>query len=132
MLGVAAHGLAGIVRERQARQADQRLQRQVRAIHVGADHRQRDFVVFTAGELQVRLAQALVVRLGPREFPQLTRRIRYANDIQALWYLRGDLMAALAAQQGEAYARETIQDISDQFQGLLPRGMSTRPSPLGH
>ena len=43
---------------------------------------------------------------GPKQFPNVTRRIRYANDVQALWYLRGDLMAALAATQGEASARE--------------------------
>ena len=32
---------------------------------------------------------------GSKHFSQVTRRIRYANDIQSLWYLRGDLMAAL-------------------------------------
>ena len=68
---------------------------------------------------------------GMKSFPAVSRRIQYAQDLQALWYLRGDLMAALAALHGEAEARETIQDISDQFHGLLPRGMSTRPSPLG-
>src|SRR5205085_2459843 len=31
---------------------------------------------------------------GPKNFPHITRRIRYAADIQALWYLRGDLMGA--------------------------------------
>ncbi|MRD49641.1 hypothetical protein [Caenimonas koreensis] len=67
---------------------------------------------------------------GSRHFPQLTRRIRYANDIQALWYLRGDLMAALASMHGEVKAREKIASITAQFQGLLPGGMGSRPSPL--
>lgn len=67
---------------------------------------------------------------GPKNFPQLTRRIRYANDIQALWYLRGDLMAALAAAHGEAAAREKIQTITNMFKGLLPGGLNSRPSPL--
>jgi hypothetical protein len=67
---------------------------------------------------------------GARRFPQITRRIRYANDIQALWYLRGDLMAALASMQGEAEARKTIASVSAQFQGLLPGGLASRPSPL--
>jgi len=67
---------------------------------------------------------------GPRHFPQITRRIRYANDIHALWYLRGDLMAALANVHGEAAARQKIASISAQFQGLLPGGLSSRPSPL--
>lgn len=67
---------------------------------------------------------------GPRNFPQITRRIRYANDIQALWYLRGDLMGALATMHGEAAAREKIQSLTHMFQGLLPNGLSSRPSPL--
>jgi hypothetical protein len=67
---------------------------------------------------------------GPRHFPQITRRIRYANDIQALWYLRGDLMAALASMHGEAKAREKLASVTAQFQGLLPGGMNSRPSPL--
>lgn len=68
---------------------------------------------------------------GTKKFPAVSRRIQYAADLQALWYLRGDLMGALAALHGECQAREVILDISDQFQGLLPSGMSTRPSPLG-
>jgi hypothetical protein len=67
---------------------------------------------------------------GPTRFPQIIRRIRYADDIQALWYLRGDLMAALAALHGEAAARQRVASITDQFQGLLPRGQMSRPSPL--
>lgn len=67
---------------------------------------------------------------GPRHYPQITRRIRYANDIQALWYLRGDLMAALAAMHGEAIAREKIASVTRMFQGLLPGGLTSRPSPL--
>jgi hypothetical protein len=67
---------------------------------------------------------------GPKHFPQITRRIRYANDIQALWYLRGDLMAALASMHGEKTAREKVASITAQFQGLLPGGMNSRPSPL--
>jgi hypothetical protein len=82
------------------------------------------------GEIQDAMLAALG-RTGAKSFPAVSRRIQYAPDLQALWYLRGDLMAALAALHGEAHARETIRDISDRFQGLLPRGMSTRPSPLG-
>ena len=33
--------------------------------------------------------------------------IRYAGDVQGLWFLRGDLMAALASSHGEAAARES-------------------------
>jgi hypothetical protein len=67
---------------------------------------------------------------GSRHFPQVTRRIRYAGEIQALWYLRGDLMAALASMHGEKLARQKIASITAQFQGLLPGSLSSRPSPL--
>ncbi|HZY18622.1 MAG TPA: hypothetical protein VFE82_09075 [Ramlibacter sp.] len=67
---------------------------------------------------------------GPAKFPHVTRRIRYAGDLQGLWYLRGDLMAALAAMHGEAVARERIQAITKMFRGLLPGGLASRPSPL--
>lgn len=73
---------------------------------------------------------AVLGETGPKHFPQITRRIRYANDIQALWYLRGDLMAALAAMHGEAAARDKISSVTELFQGLLPSGLTSRPSPL--
>ena len=72
----------------------------------------------------------LLGEAGSKRFPHVTRRVRYANDIQALWYLRGDLMAALAATQGESAAREKIQRITNMFHGLLPGSLSSRPSPL--
>lgn len=67
---------------------------------------------------------------GPRHFPQITRRIRYAGDLHALWYLRGDLMATLASMHGEQLARQKIASITAQFRGLLPGGLTSRPSPL--
>jgi hypothetical protein len=73
---------------------------------------------------------ALMGDTGPKQFPHVTRRIRYAGDIQALWYLRGDLMAALAAMHGEMAAREKVSSITSHFQGLLPNGLNSRPSPL--
>ena len=68
---------------------------------------------------------------GTREFAATTRRIRYATDIQDLWYLRGDLMAALAGLDGEVAARQQIAQINAKFQGLLPGELSSRPSRLG-
>lgn len=67
---------------------------------------------------------------GSTHFPHITRRIRYAGDIQALWYLRGDLMAALASEHGEVLARQKVASITAQFGGLLPGGLASRPSPL--
>ena len=67
---------------------------------------------------------------GEKHFPNVGRRVRYAQDIVSLWYVRGDVMAVLSAVHGETIAREKVDRITDQFKGLLPRGLSSRPSPL--
>jgi hypothetical protein len=79
------------------------------------------------------IRQAMLDMLGEaggQQFPQVTRRVRYANDVQALWYLRGDLMAALSSMQGEVQAREQILKLTGMFRGLLPAGLTSRPSSL--
>lgn len=68
---------------------------------------------------------------GAKSNPVVQVRVSHANEIQDLWYLRGDLMLALAALEGEAVARAKLAHISEMFEGLLPRGMNSRPSPLG-
>ncbi|MGH6638125.1 MAG: hypothetical protein ACREBY_05895, partial [Polaromonas sp.] len=45
---------------------------------------------------------------GENHYPKITRRVRYAQDAQGLWYARGDVMAVLAAVHGESIAREKI------------------------
>lgn len=72
----------------------------------------------------------LLGETGPKKFPVVVRRIRYANDLPALWYLRGDLMVALAALHGERAAREQVAAVTQMFKGLLPGGLASRPSPL--
>ena len=62
---------------------------------------------------------------------KLELRITYAADLQDLWYLRGDMMAAIAGVDGEALARQKVDQISDMFKGLLPRALTSRPSSLG-
>ena len=72
----------------------------------------------------------LMAEAGTQQFANVTRRVRYANDVQALWYLRGDVLAALAATQGESAARQKIRQITRMFDGLLPGSLNSRPSPL--
>lgn len=87
--------------------------------------------VLETGTEDIREAMlALLGDGGTKQFANVTRRIRYANDIQALWYLRGDLMAALSTTLGESGAREQVQEITLMFQGLLPGSLNSRPSPL--
>ena len=59
------------------------------------------------------------------------RRIRYAADLEALWYIRGELMGLLARCHGEAVAWEMLEDLSVLFSDLLPPGLRSRSSPLG-
>ncbi len=73
---------------------------------------------------------ALLAEVGEQRAPHVTRRVRYAPDVHSLWYLRGDLMAVLASVQGEAVAREKIVALSQLFEGILPEGLRSRPSPL--
>ena len=60
----------------------------------------------------------------------LVRRIRYATDLQALWFMRGEIMQLLARNHGEAVAREKVDELSSLFADLLPSGLRSRPSPL--
>lgn len=67
---------------------------------------------------------------GWAEFAYLERRILFAPDAEDLWYLRSDLMHAVASIRGEAIASHRLQEISGMFKGLLPDGLGSRPSPL--
>lgn len=60
----------------------------------------------------------------------VSRRIRYATDLQALWFMRGELMQLLARDHGEVAAREKVDELSAMFIHLLPSGLRSRPSPL--
>ena len=73
---------------------------------------------------------ALAEYEGSERAAALVRRIRYAMDLQALWFLRGELMALLSRSQGEAAARRHVEELSTQFEDLLPSGLRSRPSPL--
>ncbi|MDO8251235.1 MAG: hypothetical protein Q7T78_16155 [Rhodoferax sp.] len=68
---------------------------------------------------------------GQKNYAGVIRLVRYAHDAQGLWYARGDVMKVLAALHGESIAREKLAGISEKFDGLLPRSLNSRPSPLG-
>jgi len=63
---------------------------------------------------------------GEKKFPAAARRVRYASDVQGLWYARSDVMAILANTHGETIAREKIAKISNRFHGLLPKGLTSK------
>jgi len=63
---------------------------------------------------------------------ELKLHIAGALDIYDLWYLRGDMLALIAINAGEATASRKTAQISAMFKGLLPKGMASRPSPLSN
>jgi hypothetical protein len=66
---------------------------------------------------------------GSERAEKLARRIRYA-DLEALWFMRGELMGMLARTHGELAARERLEGLSAMFESMLPSGLRSRPSPL--
>ena len=80
---------------------------------------------------QVREAMLALTGDDPGERSAgLSRRIRYATDLQALWFMRGELMGMMARSYGEVAARERLDTLSSLFEDLLPSGLRSRPSPL--
>lgn len=76
------------------------------------------------------IRRAMLDLLGDRglaDYPGFVRRVRFAADLQTLWYARSDLMGALATLYGEARAREQLEPITDMFRGLIPEALYGRP-----
>ncbi len=67
---------------------------------------------------------------GLERFPHVERRILMASNGPALWFLRPELLMALAARSGEQAAHEIVDEISAMFDGLLPKSLNSRPSRL--
>ena len=61
-----------------------------------------------------------------KSHPQVYHRVFFAQDIQALWYARSDLMTAFASEHGESFAQEKIAVVSSLFDGLLPAAFKYR------
>jgi hypothetical protein len=62
--------------------------------------------------------------------PTLQNRIQCASDIQALWFMRSDWVAAIAMAQGETAAKAHLLALNSRFSGLLPDSLQSRPSSL--
>lgn len=54
-------------------------------------------------------------------------RVRYASDIEALWYLRSDLMVLLQTQYDATTAQHMLQRVTRLFDGLLPQRVRAMP-----
>ncbi|RYF50907.1 MAG: hypothetical protein EOO27_30900 [Comamonadaceae bacterium] len=65
---------------------------------------------------------------GGHGVQRVAQRVRFADDLQALWYLRQDVMSALVELDGEAAARRQLRPINTMFKGRLPETMGRRPA----
>jgi hypothetical protein len=79
---------------------------------------------------EAMLALVDLDRHGGERAAGLARRIRYATELQALWFMRGEIMQLLARTHGEQAAREKVDELSALFGDQLPSGLRSRPSPL--
>ena len=73
-----------------------------------------------------RIRQAMLTSLAGDtgcEVARMNIRLRYAADIEALWYLRTDLFSTLVPLRGEHGARGVIDQVTQLFQGQLPRAL---------
>lgn len=71
--------------------------------------------------------------LSGSDVARMNMRLRYASDIEALWYLRSDLRTLLVPLRGEALAHATLAQLTPLFQGQLPRALGGGASrPTGH
>lgn len=70
-----------------------------------------------------------LVGLSGCEVARMSMRLRYAGDIEALWYLRTDLLDTLVPQRGEACAQQILAAVTPMFQGLLPLSLRAPLAP---
>jgi hypothetical protein len=78
------------------------------------------------------IRQAMLRCLEPpitARFPHVERSILMASSLPALWFMRPELLMALATHCGEQVAHNIVDDISAMFDGLLPEGLNSRPGP---
>lgn len=54
--------------------------------------------------------------------------IARASDVQALWYLRSDVLRLLADFYGELVARKRLHEITELFRGIVPKNQMPTPN----
>lgn len=76
-----------------------------------------------------RIREAMVSLLqghGGQAAQRLAQRVRFADDLEALWYLRQDLLSTLSELVGEQNALNQMKKINGLFKGGLPHTMGPR------
>ena len=63
------------------------------------------------------------------EVARMNMPLRYAADIEALWYLRSDLLDTLTLLRGEAIAQTVLDRITPMFHGQSPLSLRVPQMP---
>ncbi|MBT9514792.1 MAG: hypothetical protein IV104_20825 [Acidovorax sp.] len=79
-------------------------------------------------EVRQAMLQSLM-GLSGCEMARMSMRLRYAGDIEALWYLRTDLFNTLVPLRGQATAQAVLDQVTPLFQGQLPLSLRTPQVP---
>ncbi len=79
--------------------------------------------------LRDAMQRALSEHLGP-EGRELRRYVHLATDIDGLWYLRPEIMSAIARRQGEARAQACLAELTELFRDHHPGVATSRFGPL--
>src|ERR1700733_13654268 len=65
---------------------------------------------------QIRSAMLAMLQLpNGRMVQRVAQRVQFADDLEALWYLRQDVMTALSDFDGEGAARRQMKQINSMF-----------------
>jgi len=78
-----------------------------------------------AGQIRSAMLAMLQLHSG-RTVQRVAQRVQFADDLEALWYLRQDVMTALSDFDGEGAARRQMKQINSMFKGRLPHSMGPR------
>jgi hypothetical protein len=77
--------------------------------------------------VQIRTSMLSLLDARPGNTVQrVAQRVRFADDLEALWYLRQDVLTSLAEIDGEPSARRQMRRINSLFKGGLPQTMGPR------
>ena len=77
--------------------------------------------------VQIRTSMLSLLDARPgNNVRRVVQRVRFADDLEALWYLRQDVLTTLAEIDGEPSARRQMRRINSLFKGGLPQTMGPR------
>ena len=87
-------------------------------------------MISSPGSVWLRMATWLAIVPDGRN-SAVERKVLFAHDLDELWYVRPDLMTAIAAARGESVARQCLADITRMFDagtgGKLRRSARSGP-----